>query len=69
MPKIITIGAWTLRYTDGFSYGTISHAEFGDCEVIGYGGQKVSAIEMATDLEMFIRDNAANYIVSLLQSA
>ena len=61
-------GPWSLVYTAGDFYGYIRHMEYGEVEVIGYDGRPITLVELAEDLEEWVRDSAPDYMRSLTRS-
>lgn len=68
MTMVVMHGPWSLTYTAGDFYGTISHDEYGEVEVIGYSGRPITLAELAEDLERFVREDAADYMRNLTRS-
>ena len=68
MTMVVQHGPWTLEYTAGDFYGTISHDEYGEVHVIGYSGRPILLAELAEDLEQFVREDSADYMRDLTRS-
>ena len=65
---VVQHGPWSLTYAAGDFYGTISHDEYGEVEVIGYDGRPIMLTELAEDLDRFVREDAADYMRNLTRS-